>query len=326
MPNNLRMDPPPGGILDLTQRVIPEKPMLNRPNLEIVRVPVVPRPSPINLDTRNSSRDKFQPKSPFTPSGFPNVLDHKTITGNNLEITLVSPKKAPVTPQISVSPVPPIRSNPNSPQRSKQHMNGKYPSRSEPVSPYTPRKQSTPQQVIPNVPNLSHLNTSLSYSKNPYPQISIDKRKSTPESQYHHRRISEGEKSGLPPQMRQQHQDMMPPVSKQQKQSSLQSESSSRRHSMPGISPAFLPGLPQNNPAFLAAAQLSNNAGGKFLPHMFDPMYYMYNGLFPSPMLPTAAAPFLPPELSAYYKELLASTAAQARLGGHQSNAPTSKQ
>lgn len=90
-----------------------------------------------------------------------------------------------------------------------------------------------------------------------------------------------------------------------------------------------------------AAAAAAAAAAGKFLP-MLDPMYYsaFYNGLFSGPMGPAGAAPnaaaaaaFLQPEISAYCKELLASSSAQqtrlamAAAAGqqHQPAAPTSK-
>jgi hypothetical protein len=119
---------------------------------------------------------------------------------------------------------------------------------------------------------------------------------------------------------------------------------------VPSLSTGFMSGMPPNSPAFLAhqivaaanngsttspaaAAAAAAAAAGKFLP-ILDPMYYsaFYNGLFPGPV-PTNAGhnPFLPPELSAYYKELFASSsssssasAQQTRLQ-HQPAAPTSK-
>lgn len=44
----------PGGVLDLTQ-----KQTFSRPNLEIVRVPVLSRPSPLNLDTKSSQNSRY---------------------------------------------------------------------------------------------------------------------------------------------------------------------------------------------------------------------------------------------------------------------------
>ncbi|XP_029670354.1 rho GTPase-activating protein gacJ-like isoform X3 [Formica exsecta] len=333
-----------GGVLDLTQKSN-EKLTFPRPSLEIVRVPVVPRPNPLNLEVRNLSAAKDKPtldrssadcskRVSFPP--YQNVIDSRTIASNNLEITLVNPNKQknnhhPSIPSHVQIPSPPNKSNAigavNSAQRRQQQhqVNGKYAARNEPISPYTPRKPSHP--VIPNVPNLNHLN----HSGNSFPrmqattmqqqQISIDRRKAAAEASrdHQHRRISESEKSSLVAQQ-------------QQQQESRQSEAG-RRHSLPSIPSGFVPAVSQNNSAAFPLPQLSN-APGKFLP-ILDPMYYsaFYNGLFPPPIPPTAAAAatsFLPPEFSAYYKELLVSS--QPRLTGitgqppyQQPAAPTSK-
>lgn len=330
-----------GSVLDLTQKSN-EKPF-PRPSLEIVRVPVVPRPNPLNLEVRNLSAAKDKSiidrssadcskRVSFPP--YQNVIDSRTIASNNLEITLVNPKQKnnhhPSTPSHVQIPSPPNKNNAigtvNSVQRRQQQhqVNGKYAARNEPISPYTPRKPSHP--VIPNVPNLNHLN----HSGNPFPrmqattmqqqQISIDRRKAVAEAgrDHQHRRISESEKLSLAAQQ-------------QQQQESRQSEAG-RRHSLPSIPSGFVPAVPQNNSAAFPLPQLSN-APGKFLP-ILDPMYYsaFYNGLFPPPIPPTAAAAtsFLSPEFSAYYKELLVSS--QPRLTGitgqppyQQPAAPTSK-
>lgn len=140
--NSANNEPPAGGILDLTAKPANERSGYGRPNLEIVRVPVVPRPTPMNLDTRNpephhrsvinvptnlskdvnsnrpSEMSAQARKSQFVTGsvppnsvGFTNVLDNRTIATNNLEITLVSPKKssgaASGVPQLS----PPTRNN-----------------------------------------------------------------------------------------------------------------------------------------------------------------------------------------------------------------------
>lgn len=335
------------GVLDLTQKSS-EKPTFPRPSLEIVRVPVVQRPNPLNLDVRNSlaAKDKSSdrpaadcPKRVPFPA-YQNVIDSRTIASNNLEITLVNPKhknnhhlsmpshvQIPSPPNKS-SAIGTISSAQRRQQQPQQQVNGKYTVRSEPVSPYTPRKPSHP--IIPNVPNLNH----LSHSASPFPrmqattlqqqqQMSIDRRKAAAEAgrDHQHRRISEGEKSLAAQQ--QQHQE------------SRQSEAG-RRHSLPSIPSGFVPTVPQNNSTAFPLPQLPN-ASGKFLP-ILDPMYYsaFYNGLFPPPIPPTAAAaaaaatPFLSPEFSAYYKEFLASS--QPRLTGmtgqpphQQPAAPTSK-
>ncbi|XP_072759625.1 uncharacterized protein [Anoplolepis gracilipes] len=332
-----------GGVLDLTQKSN-EKATFPRPSLEIVRVPVVPRPNPLNLEMRNLSVAKDKPtldrssadcskRVSFPP--YQNVIDSRTIASNNLEITLVNPKQKnnhhPSTPSHVQIPSPPNKNNAigtmsSAQRRQQQHqVNGKYTARNEPISPYTPRKANHP--VIPNVPNLNHLN----HSGNSFPrmqasamqqqQMSIDRRKAAAEAgrEHQHRRISESEKSSLAAQQHQQ-------------QESRQSEVG-RRHSLPSIPSGFVPAVPQNNSAAFPLPQLTN-APGKFLP-MLDPMYYsaFYNGLFPPPIPPTAtpaATSFLPPEFNAYYKELLVSS--QPRLTGitgqspyQQPAAPTSK-
>ncbi|XP_071871543.1 uncharacterized protein isoform X3 [Bombus fervidus] len=336
-------DPVYGGVLDLTQKS--NKPVFPRPSLEIVKVPVVPRPNPLNLEMRNSSI-KEKPTDCSKRSTFPgyqNVLDSRTMASNNLEITIVNPKQKNnhLSTPTHVRVSSPSR-NSAIPVQRRQHLNGKYTTRSEPVSPYTPRKPSHP--VIPNVPNLNHLNSGN------YPRMAtiqqqntIDRRKNVEMSggkeqhqhqqhslqhQHHHqhqhmhqqhqqqqRRISEGDKSLIAQQQQQQQQH--------QPQEPRQTEAG-RRHSVPSIPSGYVPTVPQNNPAFFP--QLPNTPG-KFLP-ILDPMYYsaFYNGLFPPPIPPTAATSFLPPEFSAYYKELLASSQPRLGMAGqHQPAAPTSK-
>ena len=330
-----------GGVLDLTQKS-PDKPVFPRPSLEIVKVPVVPRPNPLNLEMRNSSAAKEKPTDCSKRSTFPgyqNVLDSRTMASNNLEITIVNPAKQRNSHSGTPSPVrvpsPPNRSS-TIPAQRRQHANGKYTTtRSDPVSPYTPRKP-TSHPVIPNVPNLNHLNSGNSYhrmaSMQQQQRMSIDRRKNVEASckeqqqQHHHhhnhnhhhhhhhqqqRRISEGDKSLM---TQQQHQQ----------QDSRQTEAG-RRHSVPSIPSGFVPAVPQSNPAYLP--QLPANTPGKFLP-ILDPMYYsaFYNGLFPPPIPPTATTSFLSPEFSAYYKELLASSQPRLGMAGqHQPAAPTSK-
>ncbi|XP_036143756.1 trithorax group protein osa [Monomorium pharaonis] len=243
-----------GAVLDLTQKSS-EKLSFPRPSLEIVRVPVVQRPNPLNLDVRNSpAKDKPSdrpavdcPKQVPFPA-YQNVIDSRTIASNNLEITLVNPKhknnhhlSIPSHVQI---PSPPNKSGAigtiNSTQRRQpppQQINGKYTVRSEPVSPYTPRKPSHP--IIPNVPNLNHLNhhsasscprmqaTTLQQQQ----QMNIDRRKATAEvsRDHQHRRISEGEKLSLTAQQQQQQQQQQqaqqqqppPPTQTQPQQQSL---------------------------------------------------------------------------------------------------------
>ncbi|XP_018370849.1 PREDICTED: AT-rich interactive domain-containing protein 5B-like isoform X1 [Trachymyrmex cornetzi] len=337
-----------GSVLDLTQKT--EKPTFPRPSLEIVRVPVVQRPNPLNLDVRNSpvAKDKLSdrpvvdcPKRIPFPA-YQNVIDSRTIASNNLEITLVNPKHKNnhhVIPSHVQIPSPPnknaigtISSVQMKQQQSQQQVNGKYTVRNEPISPYTPRKQSHP--IIPNVPNLNHLNHSGSSfprvqatTLQPQQQMSIDRRKAAAEAgrDHQHRRISEGEKSSLAAQQQQHHHQQEP-----------RQNEAGRRHSLPSIPSGFVPTVPQNNSTPFPLSQLPN-ASGKFLP-ILDPMYYstFYNGLFPPPIPPTAtaaaaaASSFLPPEFNAYYKELLASS--QPRLTGmtgqpphQQPAAPTSK-
>ncbi|XP_076231679.1 uncharacterized protein LOC143177564 [Calliopsis andreniformis] len=315
-----------GGVLDLAQRTT-DKPVFPRPNLEIVKVPVVPRPNPLNLEMRYSSAAKEKPTDCSKRSTFPgyqNMLDSRTMASNNLEITIVNPNKQKSNHTSAPTPVrvpsPPNRGN-TIPMQRRQQVNGKYTTtRSEPVSPYTPRKPSS-HPVIPNVPNLNHLNSGNYPRLTPMQQqVSIDRRKNIEtggkeqqQSQHQQRRISEGDKS----LMAQQQQP-------QQQQDSRQAEAN-RRHSVPNIPSGFVPTVPQNNPAFLP--QLPTNTSGKFLP-ILDPMYYsaFYNGLFPPPIPPTAPASFLSPEFSAYYKELFASSQPRLGMAGqHQPAAPTSK-
>ena len=297
-----RNESSPGGVLDLTQ-----KHTFFRPSLEIVRVPVVPRPNPVNLETRNAHNKNKNQESPRKDQfqNYSGVLDSRTMASNNLEITLVNPKKShSSSPQL---PSPPNRNNSPMSNHRRQYMNGKYPVRSEPVSPYTPRKPSHP--VIPNVPNLSQLNNASSFSRSSNHHGGLDRTKSAEAAKDHHRRISEGDKS----------------MGQHVQETSQKQNDSSRRHSVPNIPSGFVPAMSPNNAAFLA--QLPNNPG-KYLP-MLDPMYYpaLYNGFFPPPISTAGSAPFFSPELDAYYKELLASSS-QTRLGmaGQLHNTvPTSK-
>ncbi|XP_043495814.1 uncharacterized protein LOC122520005 [Polistes fuscatus] len=308
-----------GGVLDLTQKPT-EKATFSRPSLEIVRVPVVPRPNPLNLEMRKSPTIKDKPMECTIKRGsFPSyqtVLDSRTMASNNLEITLVNPKQKTnyngVPSHVQI-PSPPNRtSNHYHSVAQKRQMNGKYGGRNEPVSPYTPRKQPT-HPVIPNVPNLNHLNSvNPSYPRmtNVQQQICIDRRKTSEAGKdQQQRRISDGDK----PVVLQPHQ-----------QDIRQTAEIGRRHSVSSIPSGFIPTVPPSNPAFLS--QLPNTSG-KFLP-MLDPVYYsaFYNGLFPPPIPPAAASSFLPPEFSAYYKELLASSQPRLGMAGqHQPAVPTSK-
>ncbi|KAK2585988.1 hypothetical protein KPH14_010561 [Odynerus spinipes] len=311
-----------GEVLDLTQKPN-EKATYSRPSLEIVRVPVVPRPNPLNLETRKSPTNKDRPTDCTTKRasfpGYQTVLDSRTMASNNLEITLVNPKQknnhSNVPPPSHVQiPSPPNRTSNHPSVAQRRQINGKYAARSEPVSPYTPRKPTHP--IIPNVPNLNHLNSMNST----YPRMTnvqqqvatIDRRKAIEGGKdQHHRRISENDKLSA---MQQHHQQ----------QDMRQSTEVGRRHSVPSIPSGFIPTVPASNPAFLS--QLPNTPG-KFLP-VLDPMYYsaFYNGLFPPPIPPAAATSFIPPEFSAYYKELLASSQPRLGMGGqHQPAVPTSK-
>ncbi|KZC07679.1 AT-rich interactive domain-containing protein 5B [Dufourea novaeangliae] len=343
------------GVLDLTQKSA-EKPVFPRPSLEIVKVPVVPRPNPLNLEMRNSSTIKEKPTDCSKRGGggggvgggggcgsggggypgYQNVLDSRTMASNNLEITIVNPKpNNHASPPVRV-PSPPNRISAPSPGQRRHQVNGKYTTtRSEPVSPYTPRKPTNHHPVIPNVPNLNHLNSGNSYPRigqaamqQQQQQISIDRRKNVETSgkeqhnhQHQQRRISEGDKSLITQQQQQHHHHQQ----QQQQQQDARQTDAGRRHSVPSIPSGFVPTVPQANPAFLP--QLPTNTPGKFLP-ILDPMYYsaFYNGLFPPPIPPTAPTSFLPPEFSAYYKELLASSQPRLGMAGqHQPAAPTSK-
>ncbi|XP_031787592.1 proteoglycan 4 isoform X3 [Nasonia vitripennis] len=413
------MDANTSGVLDLTQKPSApnERPTYGRPNLEIVRVPVVPRPTPLNLETRNHhqyvdhqphyprisvasnlckevntkppAQSQAERKNQFvtgsvppSPVGYANVLDSRTMATNNLEITLVSPKKTAVgnagPPQLS----PPLRNNnvmpPSVPvqrrQQQQQQLNGKFPTRlpAEPVSPYTPRKPASTNSgpsiqhpVIPNIPNLSHLNagSSSNYGKSNhignYQHMAIEKRRAAEAaSKEHQRRTSESDKIALQLQQQQQQQQQQrleatsAALSKQQQSRDAET---SRRHSVPSIPTGFIPTMPASSPFpylahQLATASASNDSSSSstaaaaaaldvanFVPTL-DPMYYsaFYNSLFARPMGPARAAPnaaFLQPEISAYCKELFASSSAQqtrlamAAAAGqqHQPAAPTSK-
>lgn len=121
-------------------------------------------------------------KGHFPPQSYSNVLDGRTMASNNLEITLVDPKKAGLIGNNSKS-----RGNSAMSQQSRHqpHPNGKSLQRVEPVSPYTPRKPIHP--VIPNVPNLSHFNNPSSYGRTSA-QGNVDKRKVPDTSREHQRR------------------------------------------------------------------------------------------------------------------------------------------
>lgn len=128
---------PNSDILDLSPKAAePPKNLYKMPNLEIVKVPVVPRPKPLKLEVSphkeyinsvkpppgmqlppnsrqaSDARTKNQfitgRVTPNPPSIYANVLDGR----NNLEITLVSPKKSAGGSAIinSHSP-PPVRNN-----------------------------------------------------------------------------------------------------------------------------------------------------------------------------------------------------------------------
>lgn len=137
---NSQNDAAASGILDLTQKptLKSERQSYTRPSLEIVKVPVVIRPNrEVNHEARNlephrhhskpsSSHIKepsrhippheAQRKTPQFVTGsvstnavggaYGGVLDSRTMASNNLEITLVSPKKTAGetgTPQLSPS-------------------------------------------------------------------------------------------------------------------------------------------------------------------------------------------------------------------------------
>ncbi|XP_063989214.1 AT-rich interactive domain-containing protein 5B-like isoform X2 [Diachasmimorpha longicaudata] len=283
-----------GGVLDLTAKQLDKSQSFNRPNLEIVRVPVVPRPNPMNLELKSVTiKEKIVDSSRKSPFNYP-MLDSRTMASNNLEITLVSPKTkpqaqlpSPVRNGNSISTVNNV--NLNLQNQRMRMQNGKLSVRPvDGVSPYTSRKP--PQQVIPNIPNLNHLTTYPLRGTNSH-QIAAEKRKNdTREQQLS---IENAQKA--------QRQD--------------------RRHSMPNISSGFPPSVSHNSGY---VNQLPN--AGKYLPGgmgMLDPVYYsaICSGLFPPPMSP--ASPYLPPEFNAYYKELLGGQARVTAMG--QPTIPTSK-
>ncbi|KAK0159627.1 hypothetical protein PV327_010722 [Microctonus hyperodae] len=206
------------GVLDLTskqQQQLIDKPTFSRPNLEIVRVPIVPRPNVMNLEMKNSSinDNKLSESSKKSPFNYPMMLDTRTMASNNLEITLVNPKqpKSQTPPALSYSksPSPPLKNqngichvNNNSSLHQQQQqqrlrqVNGKLHNRPiEQITPYTSRKTIN-HQVIPNIPNLNHINNN-SYSsstrninQHQRPIVVNDKRKSSSDNSsrdhYHH--------------------------------------------------------------------------------------------------------------------------------------------
>uniref|UniRef100_A0A0C9RMP8 ARID5B_1 protein n=1 Tax=Fopius arisanus TaxID=64838 RepID=A0A0C9RMP8_9HYME len=284
-----------GGVLDLTAKQLDQSQSFARPNLEIVRVPVVPRPNSMSIEMKPVTiKDKIQESSRKSPFNYP-MLDSRTMASNNLEITLVNPKAkpqaqlpSPVRNGNSISSINSVNMNVQS-QRMRM-QNGKLSVRPvESLSPYSSRKP-TGQQVIPNIPNLNHLAAYPVRGINPH-QHGVEKRKS--ETRDQHMSIENAQTA--------QRQD--------------------RRHSMPNISSGFVPSVPHNSGY---VNQLPN--AGKYLPGgmgMLDPVYYsaICSGLFPPPMSP--ASPYLSPEFNAYYKELLGGQARVPPMG--QPTIPTSK-
>lgn len=327
---NRNQNPPvnsSSGVLDLTQRTDERPPNFSRPSLEIVRVPVVPKPNPLNLEMKSREKPNPPMEQPKKNQGFnypANMLDSRTMVSNNLEITLVNPtSKQKTQQQMTSAPPPPHihqRNNatglsiPQQQQRRQhhQHVNGKYPTTS-----YTTRKLNH-NMVIPNVPNVQSINqlnniANSSYVRNSSShQFSTDRRKSEATNK-DHRRNSDSDRCSI-----QQ-------IQQQQEACDRQGGETQQRHTNlpPNYHhPSNLPHMPPN-PAFLS--QLNNH--GKYLP-MFDPMYYsaIYNGMFPPPPIPPTG-PYLPPELSAFYKEqlqLFANQPARLAMAG-QPTVPTSK-
>ncbi|XP_015112997.1 uncharacterized protein LOC107038413 isoform X2 [Diachasma alloeum] len=285
-----------GGVLDLTAKQLDKSQSFSRPNLEIVRVPVVPRPNPMNLELKSVTiKEKISEPSRKSPFNYP-MLDSRTMASNNLEITLVSPKvkpqaqlPSPVRNGNSISTVNNV--NLNLQNQRMRMQNGKLSVRPvESLSPYSSRKPAG-QQVIPNIPNLNHLAAYPVRGLNPH-QMAAEKRKS--ETRDQQLSIENAQKA--------QRQD--------------------RRHSMPNISSGFAPSVPPNSGY---VSQLPNT--GKYLPGgmgMLDPVYYsaICSGLFPPPAM-SPASPYLSPEFNAYYKELLGGQARVPPMG--QPTIPTSK-
>lgn len=332
-----------------------------RPNLEIVRVPVVPRSAPLNLDMKNSISPKntLHDTNSRKTSSFPcyaGMLDGRTMASNNLEITLVSPKRRNHPPtssqlhQVSPSP-PPISRLQNSPSNNntsannqrfnlnnvmtnqqihRRHQNGKFPSRLEQVSSYISRKASTEQPIIPNVPNLRNLHNPPPYTSLKSNFLSSQQKEQTQRKQHenngdiiaekiislstnnHHGGSNECDKNSIV--------DVADPSPARIESSGRNDQSTTHQHSN-----AYVGKNSQSSPGFLG--QLPNSAT-KFLP-MLDPLYYSacYNGLFPPPIQPTPSPqPYMSPEFTAYYKELLASSQPKLAITGqHQPTVPTSK-
>ncbi|XP_014221711.1 flocculation protein FLO11-like isoform X2 [Trichogramma pretiosum] len=391
-----RSSPRPADVLDLSRKTSSQsiqQPELSRANLEIVKVPVIPRPKPLNLEISSlrKEREGTSPKLSQAPiSGTPHtlagldsrsksqfitgkavpstrttytdpLLEARTMVSSNLEITLVSPRKSAnnkYPEQNNYSTKNPVSNPPQqvlTQNSSAQRANGKLPIRvlsSESLTnSYQSRKlsgssnslnnsnsgnnvnqRSMPHQqhpvVIPNIPNLSHLSGASNYNKKNPESVNYapsgDKRKSDNKDNHY--------KNDVEKKIR---DDMHSLATKQQNR-----ETEARRHSAP-VMPNYMSFPPTANPYLhqLASNIMTPNmlppnqtaaavaAAGKFLP-ILDPMSYPYfNGLLPGPHLPpsTNLMPFLPPEMTAYYKHMLADTSQQRSGGVHQPTPPTSK-
>ncbi|XP_044012839.1 GATA zinc finger domain-containing protein 14-like isoform X2 [Aphidius gifuensis] len=157
-------------------------------------------------------------------------------------------------------------------------------------------------------------------------QLPVGKRKSNDVSRdnhhHHHNNHHNHHQKRIEHQARQQ---------QQQQQQQHQQQQDSRRHSMPNIQSGYSStnNIQQsgnnnnnNNQNYLPQLQ---NSGNKYLPQMIDPVYYsaLYSGFLP-PLPQGPTPPYLSPEFSAYYKDLIAS---QPRMSmpSHQPTVPTSK-
>ncbi|KAH0551824.1 hypothetical protein KQX54_001778 [Cotesia glomerata] len=295
-------------VLDLTKAAQ----SFSRPNLEIVRVPVVPRPTLFKNSSSNMADNYDKPAVDKLPSKILPMLDSRTIASNNLEITLVNPKgnKIPTNYQSSVRQ--------NGAVVTKVKSSSKYPE-----SPYSRKNH------IVNVPNLNnlHYGSSSSATVRQVPRV---------EKMADSRRISES--------------DLGKYNLKMAYQQSKERERYDRRHSVPNLPSGFIPTTPQFYPPASPGVVQNKFMPGPMIDPIYYSA--IYNGLFtpgqvPSPVRPpghSSVAPsvggsgnqsYLPPlEFNDYYKNLLTQQQQQQQqqhqqhqrlLMMSQHQAPTSK-
>ncbi|XP_043268787.1 AT-rich interactive domain-containing protein 5B-like isoform X2 [Venturia canescens] len=338
-------------ILNLTQKLTDRS--FVRPHLEIVRVPVVPRSSPLNLDMKSPSPKSTLQDTNARKSTFPcygGMLDSRTMASNNLEITLVSPKHRnhpPITSQLhqpsSNSPAARLPNNPTNNIANNQRVsvsnvlatqptqrrnqNGKFSSRLEQVSTYVSRKSPTDQPMIPNVPNLQHLNNSsfTSLKSNTVPQQAQQKeqieephKQDGKEDLFAKKIVNESKNHDSASNHHGRLNDCnKPSILVDQQIHEVNTPSPAQTESSGRHDPST--SLPNNT--YLGKNSQNSpgylgqlpNSTTKFLP-MLDPLYY--SACYNGlfpPPMPPPSQSYMSPEFSAYYKELLASS--QPKLG-----------